>query len=171
MRLARTLTRASWALVVEIEVGKRSWSLSPPATRSVVVVHSDEPLPHRRSPQDPCGSARPSAASEQPSAHARAACSAPGELQRAVPGSARSSVEAVLPTIAESFSRPRTLVADGRHGAGGHAPLAAQSIERGRESAPRSRAFSSSGGRGGRSSNNEESDAWMRCFIGSGILY
>ena len=170
MRLARMLTRASWALVVEIEVGKRSWSLSPPATRSVVVVHSDEPLPHRRSPQDPCGSARPSAASEQPSAHARAASSALGEHQRALPGSPRSSVEAVLPTITESFSRPRTLVADGRHDAGGHAPLAARTKQRGRESAPRSLAFSSSGGRGRRRSDSEVGDGLARCFIGSGML-
>ena len=146
MRLARTLTYESWAPVVEIEVGNGEPPQSLPASLCDATAHTDSPLQRQRSPLDPYGSARPSAASAQPSAHARAASSAPGELQRAVAGSVRSSVETVLPTITVSISRPRTLVTDGQSGAGGHAPLTAQSIKRGRESAPRSLAFSSSGG-------------------------
>ena len=79
-------------------------------------------------------------------------------------------MEAVLPTITVSFSRLRTLVADGRRDAGGHAPLAAQSIKRGRESVPRSLAFSSRGGRGRRRSDSEVGAGLARCFIGSGML-
>ena len=170
MRLARTLTRASWAPVVEIEVLNGEPPQSPPASLCDATAHTDSPLQRQRSPLDPYGSAQPSAASAQPSAHARAASSAPGELQRAVPGSPRSSVEAVLPTITVSFSRLRTLVADGRRDAGGHAPLAARTKQRGRESAPRSLAFSSSGGRGRRRSDSEVGDGLARCFIGSGML-
>ena len=80
-------------------------------------------------------------------------------------------METVLPMITVSISRPRTLVADGRSDAGGHAPLAAQSIERGRESAARFLAISSSGGRERRNGDSEASGACVRCFIGSGILY
>ena len=171
MQLARTPTRESSAPAVEIEVRNGERSESTSATLSVASARPVAPLPRRRSPLDPHGSAQPAAAAEKPGAHARAASSAPEEHQRAMPSSARRSVEAVLPTAIVCTSRPRTLVADGRRGAGGRAPLTARSIERERESAPRSRAFFGSGERGGRESDSEAGEALARRSLGSVMLY